>query len=40
VPTRIVEANEFHDVDPQFQTLRNLNTLEDYEAAAREMPSD
>jgi molybdenum cofactor guanylyltransferase len=39
VPTRIVEANGLHDVDPQFQTLRNLNTLEDYEAAVREMPS-
>jgi molybdopterin-guanine dinucleotide biosynthesis protein A len=39
VPTRIVEPNELDDVDPQFQTLRNLNTLEDYEAAVREMPS-
>jgi molybdopterin-guanine dinucleotide biosynthesis protein A len=35
-PTRIVEANELEDADPQFQTLRNLNTPEDYEAAVRE----
>jgi molybdopterin-guanine dinucleotide biosynthesis protein A len=39
VPTRIVEANELEDIDPQFQTLRNLNTLEDYEAAVREAAS-
>jgi molybdopterin-guanine dinucleotide biosynthesis protein A len=36
VPTRIVEAAELADVDPTFQTLRNLNTPEDYEAALRE----
>jgi molybdopterin-guanine dinucleotide biosynthesis protein A len=35
-PTRIVEANELQDADPQFQTLRNLNTPEDYESAVRE----
>jgi molybdopterin-guanine dinucleotide biosynthesis protein A len=33
VPTRVVEAAELEDVDPTFQTLRNLNTPEDYEAA-------
>jgi len=37
VPTRIVEASELTDVDPSFQTLRNLNTPADYEAALREM---
>jgi molybdopterin-guanine dinucleotide biosynthesis protein A len=36
VPTRVVEAAELADVDPTFQTLRNLNTPEDYEAALRE----
>jgi molybdopterin-guanine dinucleotide biosynthesis protein A len=33
VPTRVVEASELADVDPEFQTLRNLNTPEDYEQA-------
>jgi molybdopterin-guanine dinucleotide biosynthesis protein A len=37
VPTRIVEAAELADVDPTFQTLRNLNTPEEYEAALREL---
>jgi molybdopterin-guanine dinucleotide biosynthesis protein A len=37
VPTRIVEARELADVDPTFQTLRNLNTPADYEAALREL---
>jgi molybdopterin-guanine dinucleotide biosynthesis protein A len=36
VPTRVVEAAELADVDPGFQTLRNLNTPEEYEAALRE----
>ena len=36
VPTRVVEASELADVDPTFQSLRNLNTPEDYEAAVRE----
>lgn len=35
-PTRIVQPEEFADVDPTFQSLRNLNTLADYEAALRE----
>ena len=35
VPTRVVEAAELSDVDPTFQTLRNLNTPEEYEAALR-----
>lgn len=36
VATRIVEAGELADVDPTFQTLRNLNTPEDYTAALAE----
>jgi molybdopterin-guanine dinucleotide biosynthesis protein A len=35
-PTRIVHPHEFADVDPTLQSLRNLNTLADYEAALRE----
>ncbi len=35
-PTRVVTADELRDVDPQFKTLRNLNTPADYEAALRE----
>jgi molybdopterin-guanine dinucleotide biosynthesis protein A len=33
VPTRVVEAAELQDVDATLQSLRNLNTPEDYEAA-------
>jgi molybdopterin-guanine dinucleotide biosynthesis protein A len=33
VATRIVEAQELVDLDPEFATLRNLNTPEDYESA-------
>jgi len=36
VPTRVVEVAELADVDPTFQTLRNLNSPEEYEAAVRE----
>ena len=36
VPTRVVEADELVDVDPTFETLRNLNTPEEYEAALRD----
>ena len=36
VPTRVVEAAELADVDPDLRTLRNLNTPEEYEAALRE----
>jgi len=39
VPTRVVEAPELVDVDPNFETLRNLNTPEEYEAALREWSS-
>jgi molybdopterin-guanine dinucleotide biosynthesis protein A len=37
VRTRVVGAAELADVDPTFQTLRNLNTTEEYEAAVREV---
>ena len=33
VPTRLVKAGELLDVDPTLQSLRNLNTPEDYEKA-------
>ncbi|HBI46305.1 MAG TPA: molybdopterin-guanine dinucleotide biosynthesis protein A [Planctomycetales bacterium] len=36
VPTRVVEAAELADVDPMFESLRNLNTPEEYEAALRD----
>jgi molybdopterin-guanine dinucleotide biosynthesis protein A len=40
VPTRIVTAAELSDVDPNFQSLRNLNTPAGYGAALRELGSD
>jgi molybdenum cofactor guanylyltransferase len=36
VRTRIVEAAELANADPTFQSLRNLNTPEDYEMALKE----
>jgi molybdopterin-guanine dinucleotide biosynthesis protein A len=39
VPTRVVRPEELADVDPDFRTLRNLNTPADYEAALREADS-
>jgi molybdenum cofactor guanylyltransferase len=36
VPTRVVGADELRDVDPSFESLRNLNTPEDYERALRD----
>jgi molybdopterin-guanine dinucleotide biosynthesis protein A len=35
--TRFVQAEELADVDPSFQSLRNLNAPCDYEAAVREL---
>jgi molybdopterin-guanine dinucleotide biosynthesis protein A len=35
VTTRVVEAEELADVDPSFQSLRNVNTPEEYQAALR-----
>jgi len=37
VPTRVVSADELRDADPTFQTLRNLNTPDEYEAALRDL---
>jgi molybdenum cofactor guanylyltransferase len=37
VPTRVVTEAELAEVDPTFQTLRNLNTPEEYEAALRDV---
>lgn len=39
VSTRIVKEAELMDVDPTLQTLRNLNTPEEYEKALREIVS-
>jgi molybdopterin-guanine dinucleotide biosynthesis protein A len=36
VPTRVIDAAELADVDPRQESLRNLNTPEDYEAALRD----
>jgi molybdenum cofactor guanylyltransferase len=36
VRTRVVCADELREVDPEFVTLRNLNTPEDYEQALRD----
>jgi molybdopterin-guanine dinucleotide biosynthesis protein A len=38
--TREVEASELADVDPTLQSLRNLNTPEEYDAALREVNSE
>ena len=37
VPTRAIEPHELADTDPDFRSLRNLNTPADYEAALREL---
>lgn len=37
VPTRVIEPPELTDVDPAFDSLRNLNTPDDYQAALREL---
>jgi molybdopterin-guanine dinucleotide biosynthesis protein A len=36
VATRVVESTELVDVDPGHQSLRNLNTPDDYQAALQE----
>jgi molybdenum cofactor guanylyltransferase len=36
VPTRVVEAAELAAVDSSFQSLRNSNTPQDYEAALQD----
>jgi molybdopterin-guanine dinucleotide biosynthesis protein A len=37
VETRVVEAEELTDVDPQLQSLRNSNTPEEYQEALKEL---
>jgi molybdenum cofactor guanylyltransferase len=37
VPTRVAEPDELAGADPGLQTLRNLNTPEDYQAALRDL---
>ena len=37
VPTRVIEPHEFADIDPTFQSLRNVNTPDDYAAALAEL---
>ncbi|HEV3438974.1 MAG TPA: molybdenum cofactor guanylyltransferase [Gemmata sp.] len=39
LPTRVIEPHELTDVDPEFESLRNLNTPEEYEAALRVLKS-
>jgi molybdopterin-guanine dinucleotide biosynthesis protein A len=39
VPTRLVSATELVDADPDLQSLRNLNTPADYEAAVQDLAS-
>jgi molybdopterin-guanine dinucleotide biosynthesis protein A len=35
VPTRVIEHHELQDIDPDFASLRNLNTPEEHQAAQR-----
>jgi molybdopterin-guanine dinucleotide biosynthesis protein A len=37
VPTRVIEPAHLVDVDPTFDSLRNLNTPEDYADALRSL---
>jgi len=36
VRTRVLEGHELADIDPDFRSLRNVNTPEEYEAALRD----
>jgi molybdopterin-guanine dinucleotide biosynthesis protein A len=40
MPTRIVQPEELVDVDPTFQSLRNLNSPADYETALHDLLSE
>lgn len=40
MPTRIIPPEELADADPTFQSLRNLNTPADYEAALHDLFSE
>ena len=37
VSARVIEAEELADIDPQFLSLRNINTPDEYAAALREL---
>ncbi|MFO0848133.1 MAG: hypothetical protein U0871_06200 [Gemmataceae bacterium] len=37
VPTRVIGADELADVDPALQSLRNLNTPDEYAAALQSL---
>jgi molybdopterin-guanine dinucleotide biosynthesis protein A len=37
LPTRFIEAEELADIDPQFCSLRNINTPEEYATALRDL---
>ncbi|HEV2946118.1 MAG TPA: molybdenum cofactor guanylyltransferase, partial [Gemmataceae bacterium] len=39
VPTRLAESHELLDIDPTLQSLRNLNTPEDYQQALSDFKS-
>jgi len=40
VPTRVLEPSDLADADPEFASLRNVNTPEEYEAALRVMSDE
>jgi molybdopterin-guanine dinucleotide biosynthesis protein A len=40
VPTRFIESDELAPIDPEFRSLRNVNTPEEYEAVLRDAGSD
>jgi molybdopterin-guanine dinucleotide biosynthesis protein A len=40
VNTIRLDASQLADLDPNFSTLRNVNTLEEYEALLRDFRSD
>jgi len=35
LPTRVLTESDFVDVDPELESLRNVNTPEEYEAALK-----
>lgn len=37
LPTRVVQSDELTDIDPQLESLQNINAPEDYERVVREL---
>ena len=37
LPTQIIEGHELAGVDPEFESLRNINTREEYESALQDL---